>query len=86
MGIFKLGDIVARKSYGYDILFKVVDVKKSGKEDIITLKGIAYRIQADAPESDLVLQTGQRVSEDIEKMCEDADKKHMEILDSIGPV
>lgn len=86
MGIFKLGDLVARKSYGYDILFKVVDVKNSGEEDIIILKGIAYRIQADAPESDLVLQTDQRMSEDIEKMCEDADKKHVEILDSIGPV
>ena len=40
MANFKIGDIVARKSYGYDIFFKVVDIKDNGKENIITLKGI----------------------------------------------
>jgi hypothetical protein len=53
--------VVARKSYGLDILFKVVDVKNNGIEDIIILKGIECRIQADAPESDLLLQDYQRI-------------------------
>lgn len=56
MGILKIGDIVARKSYGSDIFFKVVDIKQNAEENIVTLKGICYRIQADAPESDLILQ------------------------------
>lgn len=65
MGRFKAGDIVARKSYGFDIFFKVADVcvSKEGKENIITLKGISYRVEADAPESDLVLQSKQSVKE-----------------------
>lgn len=63
MGNFKVGDIVARKSYGGDIYFKIVDIKNNGKENIITLKGIAYRIEADAPETDLILIPGQRVNE-----------------------
>ncbi len=59
----KIGDIVARKSYGSDILFKVTNIKKSGSENIITLKGISYRIEADAPEADLVIQSDQRIYE-----------------------
>jgi spore coat assembly protein len=61
MANFKIGDIVARKSYDYDIFFKVVDIKKDGEENIITLKGILYRIQADAPETDLVAQSDSKV-------------------------
>jgi spore coat assembly protein len=63
MGKFKVGDMVARKSYGLDILFKVVDVKKNGCEDDLTLKGITCRIEADAPESDLALQSDQCIRE-----------------------
>jgi len=68
MGNLKIGDIVARKSYGYDIFFKVVDIKNNGKEDIITLKGITCRIQADAPASDLVVQSEEKVQEYREKV------------------
>lgn len=57
MGKLQVGDIVARKSYGKDIFFKVTDIKNNGKEAIVTLKGITYRLEADAPESDLVVQT-----------------------------
>jgi spore coat assembly protein len=63
MGELKIGDIVARKSYGCDVFFKVVDIKSKGDEKIITLKGISYRIEADAPESDLELQPEQKVDE-----------------------
>ncbi|SKC58696.1 spore coat assemly protein [Maledivibacter halophilus] len=50
----KIGDIVARKSYDYDILFKVTDivVDENNKRTLI-LKGTNLRIIADSPESDL---------------------------------
>lgn len=63
MGELKVGDIVARKSYGYDVFFKVVDIRNDGSENIVTLKGISYRIEADAPQSDLVVQSDQQVRE-----------------------
>ncbi|HHV96336.1 MAG TPA: hypothetical protein GXX37_07675 [Clostridiaceae bacterium] len=63
MGNLKIGDIVARKSYGYDIFFKVVDIQNNGKDEIATLKGITCRIQADAPASDLVVQPEEKVRE-----------------------
>lgn len=63
MGEIKVGDIVARRSYDYDVFFKVVDIRNDGNEDIITIKGISYRIEADAPESDLVVQSEQKVRE-----------------------
>jgi len=49
MGL-KIGDIVSRKSYGSDILFKVVDIKYE--------KG-----RTDAPETDLIVQPDSYVRE-----------------------
>lgn len=74
MNELKIGDIVARKSYGYDIFFKVVDITGSRGERIVTLKGISYRIEADAPESDLEIQPENRVREYREKCCRAAEK------------
>lgn len=50
----KIGDVVVRKSYGSDIIFRV-SAKKLGEggEVVYTLKGVTCRLQADAPESDL---------------------------------
>lgn len=45
----KLGDIVARKSYNYDVLFRVVRING----DVADLVGITVRIVADAPIYDL---------------------------------
>lgn len=50
MESFKVGDVVARKSYDYDILFKVVKVNSNG---IIDLAGLSVRIVADSPDYDL---------------------------------
>lgn len=47
---FKIGDIVARKSYNFDILFKIVGIKSNGMIDLV---GLTVRIIADAPEYDL---------------------------------
>ncbi len=50
----KIGDIVARKSYDYDILFKITDiVADSNNKRTFILKGTNLRIVADSPEGDL---------------------------------
>ncbi|MBQ8379549.1 MAG: sporulation peptidase YabG [Clostridia bacterium] len=49
---FKIGDIVARKSYNYDVLFRITNISPNG---IIDLVGITVRIIADAYDYDLKL-------------------------------
>lgn len=63
MSKIKIGDIVARKSYGKDIFFKITDIISDGYESVFTLKGISYRIEADAPESDLEVQSENSINE-----------------------
>lgn len=56
MGKIKKGDIVGRKSYGKDILFKVEKIlKRKNEEPIAILKGLIIRIEADATLDDLVV-------------------------------
>ena len=52
----KVGDIVARKSYNKDIVFKITDITldENGRK-IAILKGVAFRIIADAYLDDLEL-------------------------------
>lgn len=75
MSGFKIGDIVARKSYGFDVFFKVVDIKNGKDGNILTLKGISYRIEADAPESDLELQPEHKVREYRDKSYRASEKQ-----------
>lgn len=53
----KIGDIVTRKSYGGDILFKVVNIKQNrdGSECYV-LRGLSSRIEADSDADDLIKQ------------------------------
>lgn len=51
----KVGDIVARKSYNCDLLFRVIDVKEKNGEREAILHGENVRLIADAPCSDLVI-------------------------------
>ena len=52
----KEGDIVARKSYNKDIIFKIVGFSKDEKNrKIAILKGVAFRLIADAYLDDLEL-------------------------------
>ena len=74
MSEIKIGDIVARKSYGYDVFFKVVDISEKDGERILALKGISYRIEADAPESDLELQPEGRVREYRDRSWREAER------------
>lgn len=66
--VLKIGDIVSRKSYGSDILFKVVDIKKDGDKKIAILKGLCFRLEADAPETDLIIRNEEYVRNYNEKM------------------
>jgi len=49
----KKGDIVARKSYGKDIIFYVKRIVKTSKEEIAILCGLIERIEADSKIEDL---------------------------------
>ncbi|MDY0323012.1 MAG: sporulation peptidase YabG [Candidatus Carbobacillus sp.] len=49
----RVGSIVARKSYGMDIAFRVIQIHLESRTAL--LQGIDWRLMADAPLSDLVL-------------------------------
>ena len=52
--MFRIGSIVARRSYNQDLFMKIMDIKKKGTKQIATLKCINYRLMADAELDDLV--------------------------------
>ncbi len=83
MSKFKIGDIVARKSYGRDIFFKIVDIKENVAGTIAVLKGISYRIIADSTEDDLVIQSEQNVREYQRKSFLKTDRRTREIKDAM---
>ena len=55
----KIGDIVTRRSYNNDIVFKIVDILEEGGQIKALLKGLEMRILADAPIDDLKQVTQQ---------------------------
>ncbi len=58
----KKGDIVGRKSYGNDILFRVEKIlERKNEEPIAILKGLIIRIEADASLDDLVVMETKQV-------------------------
>ncbi len=59
----KIGDIVGRKSYGCDVVFKVHDILRQGNSFIIVLKGVNLRILADAPENDIIKLPQSKINE-----------------------
>ncbi|MDD4494328.1 MAG: sporulation peptidase YabG [Eubacteriales bacterium] len=62
MAAIKVGDLVARKSHGEDVYFKVVKiVYKRGSEPVYILKGVMQRLVVDAELSDLVTLESERV-------------------------
>lgn len=63
----KIGDIVGRKSYGCDIIFRISNISKDREgESIALLRGINVRLMADSPESDLVLLSQEDADKDTE--------------------
>lgn len=71
MSGFRVGDIVARRSYGSDLLFRVQEI--IGEK--VILKGISYRIEADAHISDLEIQKENKVIEYHRKSFDLADRR-----------
>lgn len=60
----KVGDVVARKSYGGDVYFKIMQIiTRSDGKRVYVLKGIELRIVADAPEDDLLRMDINKVNE-----------------------
>ena len=47
--MFRVGDLVTRKSYDNDIIFKIIDIL----DDNYILKGMSVRLCADSPVEDL---------------------------------
>lgn len=61
----RVGDLVGRKSYGYDIIFKVQNIfLQNDGSRIIYLTGLNYRVVADAPEQDLVKMPPSKVNDE----------------------
>lgn len=68
---FRKGYMVARKSYGEDVIF-IIDkiIKRKNKTDYAILKGLTIRIKADAPVSDLIVVSKEKVEKELEKVEE----------------
>lgn len=78
---FKVGDIVARKSYNKDIIFRVIDIKEDSEKGIsYILKGTDFRIMADAPGDDLEASS----EEEFNKQNESMNKRMSEIIKDKG--
>ena len=58
----KIGDIVARKSYNKDILFRVKNIVNTKKGQIAILIGVIERVEADSDVSDLEKVSEERVN------------------------
>jgi spore coat assembly protein len=54
--LIKIGDIVTRKSYNNDLIFRVIQIQedKSGEEKTVILHGEDMRLVADSPINDLI--------------------------------
>lgn len=69
MSKMKKGDVVGRVSYGKDILFTVERIiKKSDGKQIVILKGITVRVEADAPIEDLELIEKQEIEKGLRNL------------------
>lgn len=71
----KKGDIVARKSYGKDIMFLVKNIFHTKKETIAILKGVIDRIEADSNIEDLEKVDKQIIEQKLNKLNKRIDKK-----------
>lgn len=62
MNKIKIGDMVARKSHGMDILFKVEELMEHRGRTVALLRGVDLRLYADAPVEDLEKKTPSEIS------------------------
>ena len=75
MNNIKKGNIVARKSYGKDIIFVVKNIINTSKGKIAILEGLVDRIEADSSIEDLEIVEKRIISERIKKLNEKINNK-----------
>lgn len=68
MNDIKKGDIVVRKSYEKDIIFRVINILNKPEEKIAVLNGVIERIEADSKIADLELIDKQEVKDILRKI------------------
>lgn len=66
----KKGDIVARKSYGKDIIFYVKRIIRTPNGDISILSGLVERIEADSKLEDLELVDEKTIKSNLQRVDE----------------
>jgi len=62
MSELRKGDIVGRRSYDKDVLFKIIDFYTDGEQHMARLKGLHLRLSANAPLEDLIKMDPSEVS------------------------
>ena len=75
MNRIKKGNIVARKSYGKDIIFVVKNIISTNKGKIAILEGLIDRIEADSSIQDLEIVEKRIVNERIKKLNKKIENK-----------
>ncbi len=70
----KVNDLVTRKSYNNDTLFKVINIK----DDVYYLKGVEARLYADSNLEDLVLYKKEYVEDTVESINQIIDNLNLE--------
>lgn len=68
MKSIKIGDVVGRKSYKKDIIFRVKNIINTEKESIAILTGVTKRVEADSNLDDLELIEKDRVRKEMEEI------------------
>ena len=84
MNIIKKGDIVGRKSYGKDIIFKVSKIICVNEKQIAILNGLIERIKADSEVSDLEKIEKQKVKEILNILNDKIDKRIIKTKEEIN--
>lgn len=85
MNPIKKGDIVARKSYSKDILFRVKNIIYTDQQKIVILKGLVDRIEVDSNIEDLEIVDKKTVNNKIKKFHEKMDHKIIETKEKRNP-
>ena len=78
----KAGDIVARKSYNKDILFRVKNIINTKNTKIAILTGIVERVEADSELSDLEIVSEERLKTDLHSIQKRIEGK----IDELNPI
>ena len=78
----KAGDIVARKSYNKDILFRVKNIISTENTKIAILIGIVERVEADSELSDLEIVSEERLKKDLHSIQKRIEGK----IDELNPI